>query len=211
MEAVQKYNLLQQWIENAVDYQTYLSQMLEKIKRAKNGEEIIEKIDHIKLNYQRSIRIQKSYRINPDLLQLIRQITKPQLWIVLTEDWCGDSAQNLPYIARMAGLNDKISLRILPRDQNLDLMDRYLTSGKRAIPKLIAFDENGVELFNWGPRPEPAIKLFEALKDKGLEKKEIFTQLHQWYARDAGKTLEWEFYAILDNLHREHGKHKSVA
>ncbi len=139
---MQKYNLSPQWIENAVDYQTYLHQMLEKIDRAQNGEEIIEKIDHIKLNYQRSIRIQKSYRVNPDLLQVIRQIDKPRQWIVLTEDWCGDSAQNLPFIARMAGLNEKVTLRILLRDQNPDLMDRYLTSGKRAIPKLIAFDEN---------------------------------------------------------------------
>jgi hypothetical protein len=208
---VQKYSLSLRLIENSVDYQTYLSQMLEKINRAKNGEEIIQKIDHIKLNYQRSIRIQKSYRVNPDLLQVIRQIDKPQQWIVLTEDWCGDSAQNLPYIARMAGLNNKITLRILRRDQNPDLMERYLTSGKRAIPKLIAFDENGVELFNWGPRPASAIRLFEGLKDRGLEKKEIFTQLHQWYARDAGKTLEREFYAILENLHGERSKHKSVA
>jgi 2-hydroxy-3-keto-5-methylthiopentenyl-1-phosphate phosphatase len=207
---VQKYNLSPRWIENSVDYQTYLSQMLEKINRAQNGKEIIQKIDHIKLNYQRSVRIKKSYRINPDLPQVIRQIDKPQQWIVLTEDWCGDSAQNLPFIARMAGLNDKITLRILRRDQNLELMDRYLTSGKRAIPKLIAFDENGAELFNWGPRPEPAIRIFEGLKDRGLEKKEILTQLHQWYARDAGKTLERDFYEILENLHRERSKHKST-
>ncbi len=208
---MQQYNLSPRLIENAVDYQTYLFQMLEKINRAQNGEVKIEKLDHIKLNYQRSIRIQKSYRVNPDLLQVIQQIAKPQQWIVLTEDWCGDSAQNLPYIVRMAGLNDKITLRILRRDQNPDLMDHYLTSGKRAIPKLIGFDENGVELFNWGPRPEPAIRLFEGLKDQGLEKKEILTQLHQWYARDAGKTLEQEFYAILGNLQRERGRHKSVA
>ena len=208
---MQKYNLSPRLIENSVDYQTYLFQMLEKINRAKNNEEIIQKIDHIKLNYQRSIRIRKSYRVNPDLLQVIRQIDKPQQWIVLTEDWCGDSAQNLPYIARMAGLNDKITLRILRRDQNPDLMERYLTSGKRAIPKLIAFDENGAELFNWGPRPEPAIRLFEGLKDQGLEKKDILTQLHQWYARDAGKTLEREFYAILEDMHKESSKHKSVA
>ena len=43
----------------------------------------------------------------------IDKIEDNQLWMVITENWCGDSAQNLPYIARIASLNKKIELRII--------------------------------------------------------------------------------------------------
>jgi len=33
-------------------------------------------------------------------------------------------------------------------------MDKYLTNGGRVIPKLVAFDKDMNELFQWGPRPE---------------------------------------------------------
>jgi hypothetical protein len=74
--------------------------------------------------------------------------------MVITETWYGDSAQNLPIIAKAAELNNKIDLRILLRDSNIDIIDHYLTNGQsRSIPILVAFDLDGNELFKWGPRP----------------------------------------------------------
>ena len=118
--------------------------------------------------------------------------------MVLTEDWCGDSAQNLPYIAKIAECNSLIKLRILPRDQNLDLMDLYLTDQKsRSIPKLVAFDEFGNELFQWGPRPYEAQKLVMELNALGLSKNEFNEKLHLWYGRNKGKSIENEFVELL--------------
>ena len=73
------------------------------------------------LNKQRSTRVRKTYKVSEELKSLLTEINSPQIWMVLTEDWCGDSAQNLPYIAEMAKLNPNIDLRILPRDENLDI------------------------------------------------------------------------------------------
>ena len=67
--------------------------------------------------------------------------------MVITENWCGDSAQNLPYL-KIASCNPLIDFRIILRDDNLDIMDLYLTDNKsRSIPKLIA-KENG-RAFQW--------------------------------------------------------------
>ncbi|MCK7526094.1 MAG: thioredoxin family protein [Ignavibacteriales bacterium] len=38
--------------------------------------------------------------------QVFDKINQTQKWIVITETWCGDSAQNLPVIAKLAQLND---------------------------------------------------------------------------------------------------------
>ncbi len=120
--------------------------------------------------------------------------------MILTESWCGDSAQISPYIAEQ---NQRIDLRILLRDENLDIMDQYLTDGKsRSIPKLIAFDCQGNELFQWGPRPAEAQAFVIKAKQDGIPKEHYLGKLHKWYASNKGKAIEDEFKKILVSLTR---------
>jgi hypothetical protein len=62
-------------------------------------------------------------------------------WMVIAEDWCGDSARAVPMIAQLAKQSGT-EFRIWPRDKHLDLMDQYLTQGKRKIPILILYDQH---------------------------------------------------------------------
>lgn len=72
--------------------------------------------------------------------------------IVLTADWCGDAALNVPIMKRITELAGA-DMRLLIRDENLDLMDQYLTNGKsRSIPIFIFIDSAGMEQLVWGPR-----------------------------------------------------------
>ena len=188
-------------VETGLKYDEFLE--ISKNKIDKNIDKLLSDqakitLDMLNLNYRRSIRISKSYKMNEQLKSVLKSISSPQTWMILTEDWCGDSAQNLPYISKMAEQNDLINLRILPRDENLDIMDRYLTNGKsRSIPKLVAFDESGKELFQWGPRPAESQNLVNELKDSGMPKVEFIEKLHLWYARNKGKALEAEFISLL--------------
>ena len=54
--------------------------------------------DYRKINLQRTNRITKTFKPNDAIVDLVKKMDKPQTWLVITEDWCGDSAQNLPYI-----------------------------------------------------------------------------------------------------------------
>ncbi|WP_284141467.1 MULTISPECIES: thioredoxin family protein [unclassified Virgibacillus] len=74
--------------------------------------------------------------------------------IVLTEDWCGDAMLNIPILLRIAE-QTAMDVRFLFRDENLELMDNYLTNGTaRSIPIFIFIDEAGREVARWGPRAE---------------------------------------------------------
>jgi hypothetical protein len=194
-------------LQRILDGLTYKEFMELSVKKVEETHE--EKLDesekklfgYSKLNLHRISRIEKTYKVSEQICKNIMKITGPQIWMVLTEDWCGDSAQNLPYIAKIADCNDYITLRILPRDKNLDIMDQYLTDGKsRSIPKLVAFDKNGNELFQWGPRPAEAQKLVLDLKAEGLSKNEYNEKLHLWYGRNRGKNIENEFVELLKAL-----------
>lgn len=84
--------------------------------------------------------------------------------VVLTADWCGDAAVNVPIIQRIAEKSN-IELRFLVRDDNLELMDQYLTNGTaRAIPIFVFFNEEGEETNVWGPRSEEVQQLVASLR-----------------------------------------------
>ena len=150
-----------------------------------------------KINFQRTSRLNKTFIPANETKHLFSQIEGTQRWFVISESWCGDSAQNLPIIAKLASLSEKINFKIVLRNSNLDFMDLYLTNGNRCIPKMIVFDENENELFLWGPRPTEAQNLFTKLKNDGLEKSEINKQLHLWYGRNKGKEVEREIAGLL--------------
>lgn len=153
--------------------------------------------EYRKLNYQRSTRLEKTFIPTDETKQIFSNINQLQTWIVITETWCGDSAQNLPVIAKLAQLNDKVDFKIVLRDSNLEFMDLYLTNGGRAIPKLIVLDKNDKELFQWGPRPVEARNLFTKLKNEGMAKSDINMQLHLWYGRNRGKEVEKEISDLI--------------
>ncbi|MCL4547863.1 MAG: thioredoxin family protein [Bacteroidetes bacterium] len=187
---------LDQRPHKGLTYEEYLSLMQQH-----SEDPSIENFETIKLNQQRTSRINKTYNVGQALKDMIAKITSHQLWMVITEDWCGDSAQNVPYVAKIAACNPLIDLRILLRDKNLDIMDLYLTEGKsRSIPKLVIFDKDGNELVQWGPRPAAAQALVNKNKSEGIPKDEFIKDLHLWYGRNRGENLEEEFEKIIGQL-----------
>lgn len=157
-------------------------------------------VGYTALNLIRMRRIGKTLRLKEALKNRIEQLDEKQIWLVITEAWCGDSAQNLPVIAQIAEQSrGKIELGILLRDENPGIMDRYLTNGGRSIPKLIAFREDGTEDFQWGPRPESARQMFLEWKadPKGQSWAEFEKDLHTWYARNKSEEIQDEMLRLL--------------
>ncbi len=148
------------------------------------------------LNVKRSARIEKTYTVSDGMRAAVAAISQPQTWMVITEGWCGDSAQILPHLAMIAACNPIIAFRVFLRDSNTDLMDAWLTNGTRSVPKLVAFSHEGEELFVWGPRPAEAQDLINHLKGT-MPRQEMYAQLHGWYAKNRGLAIEQEFRTIL--------------
>lgn len=77
--------------------------------------------------------------------------------LVLTEDWCSDSAQFVPVVARLARDVPGVELRLLRRDLHRDFAAGYPRSdGYQAIPIFILLDGNGQELGSLIERPARA-------------------------------------------------------
>jgi hypothetical protein len=194
-------NLISRINSAGISYETYLKNFKDKID-PENTDNLspkdLELLNYTKLNYQRTQRIHKTFKLNDKIISAVNSIDKPLICMVITEHWCGDSAQNLPFIYEISKLNKNIQLKIIYRDENLDIMDLYLTDGKsRSIPKLVAFSEFGDELFQWGPRPVELANQIEKWKSEGLTKEEFLPMIHLWYAQDKGNNLINEIINLL--------------
>ena len=157
-----------------------------------------EMVEYTRLNAQRMRRVEKTTVLDDEMVQVLLSVQTKMTWVVLTEPWCGDAAQNLPAIIKIADASPFIDVKLLLRDENLDVMDQYLTNGGRSIPKLIALDADTLqELGTWGPRPAIAQELVLKAKNENLPFQEMAEQLHGWYAKDHSRTLQQEFKALL--------------
>lgn len=71
----------------------------------------------------------------------------PLRFLAITEDFCGDSAQFLPSIARLAQEVDNVEMRFLLRDAHRELASGYRRKDTyQAIPVIIVIGDNGNEL-----------------------------------------------------------------
>ena len=117
--------------------------------------------------------------------------------LVLSEDWCGDAVNIVPVVSKLADSVSNMDLRILARDENLDIMDSHLTGTSRSIPILILLNKKFEECGWWGPRPK-ALQAW--VKEKGmlLPKDERYKEIRTFYARDRGLTTMEETVAMLE-------------
>ena len=182
-------------IKNRYTYEEYknLSEELVEQKRTTGLSQSESLIEYTKLNYFRMTRVDKTMVVKNDVKELIESIDEKKYWILITEAWCGDAAQIVPIIGRLAELNKNIELMIILRDENTELMDKYLTNGARSIPMLISLNKNFEEEWHWGPRPRPAqAMVIENKETQALSFDEIKKQVQLWYAEDKTNTTQLE-------------------
>jgi len=92
--------------------------------------------------------------IDPADLGAFRGLNGPIHVLALAEDWCGDVIANLPVLGKLARESGTLDLRVFLRDQNKDLMQRYLNQGKyESIPVFVFFDDTFTEVGVFIERP----------------------------------------------------------
>lgn len=191
------------FIQKGLNYATYRAQIQSLLTKNQTTGTVQspELVAFTQLNEQRMHRNEKQFHLNDHLSNILKTLTTNEIWIVFVEAWCGDCAQNIPILQKIAEHSkQKISLRYFIKSENMDTFRNYLSNGSEAIPKLIRFDASTLkELGTWGARPFPAQQIAENWKkNKATIPKEAFEkELHLWYARDKGQTLQNEISNLL--------------
>lgn len=198
---------MKNYIEKSMTYAEYIKLIDDLLLDGKTtGENQSEAMfNYGKLNRQRMHRLEKTVHLNDSLKLTTQNVRRRMIWLIITEGWCGDAAQNIPTIEKIAAQSDLIETRYVLRDENLELMDKYLTNNARSIPKLIALDAETLdEIGTWGPRPQAAMDLFYELKAQEMPKAEIMEKIQRWYLADKEKSIQMEFESLLNQWGAPH-------
>ena len=198
-------NFIAKALFNSHSYAEYRKIVTDLLYEGKStGSEQSESLtNYSKLNEARMNRLDKTVKISEEVISKLQNLDNHYFWLVISEGWCGDAAQILPILNKMAhDSNKKIDLRIVFRDENSELMDHYLTNGGRAIPKvIIVCKEAGIVRADWGPRPKGASELMESYKKEfGVIDEKIKTDLQLWYLADKGISVQEELMEIMENI-----------
>lgn len=157
-------------------------------------------MDYTKLNWSRMNRWFKTGKLSEELLETIRKINSPQLWIVITEPWCGDAAHNIPFIEMMAVQNPFISISYELRDSAPFMIDQYLTNDTKSIPKLIMRDDQGKDLGTWGPRPKDCQEMYANLMHENADFERIKLEIQNWYNTNKGVDIQNELRQLISQI-----------
>jgi hypothetical protein len=113
-------------------------------------------------NYQKAV-------LTAEERQFFSSVGQVRYALMLAENWCGDVHRNSPVLARITEAMPNCELRVLFRDQNLDLTDCFLNNGYRSIPVLVFFDKDWNEIGRWIERPSAATQRMLAIRAKTVD------------------------------------------
>ncbi|MFK7748168.1 MAG: thioredoxin family protein [Kordia sp.] len=182
---------IEESLTRAISYQEYRTLVQNLVAEGKStGELQTEALSNYSmLNDKRMKRLDKTTKLTEEAVAEIKSYNGDVTWLVLTESWCGDAAQTMPVINKVAALNDNITMKVVLRDENEALMNEFLTNGGKSIPKLIAIDNaSGNVIGDWGPRPTKATQLVNDYKAAhGKLTPEFKQDLQVWYNKDKGQ------------------------
>ncbi|MER3319779.1 MAG: thioredoxin family protein [Allomuricauda sp.] len=203
MEVLEKNRLeiVQEYISNGMDYARYLELVSQLAKNGKTtgNEQSEAMVDYTKLGDRRMVRWEKTFKIPEAIQQKLESLDRELVFLALTESWCGDAAASLPIINKIAEANPNITLKVVLRDESLDLMDMFLTNGSRSIPKVIILDKANNEIMGeWGPRPSIATQMVADFKrEHGKLTAEFKQDLQVWYNKNKGQNILEDILELL--------------
>ncbi|HLV39459.1 thioredoxin family protein [Xanthomarina sp.] len=188
-------------LAKSLSYQEYRELMTQLVENESTtgSDKSPDMVEYTKLNDQRMRRWDKTLKVSDNTKEDLNNLDAKQTWLVLSESWCGDAAHVIPVFNKMAELNENINFRVVLRDENEALMNKFLTNGGKSIPKLIIIDDATKNVIHsFGPRPAEATKLVSDYMAKHKEvTPEIKEQLQQWYNKDKGQSVISDLMNLL--------------
>ncbi|WP_432712407.1 thioredoxin family protein [Pedobacter sp.] len=189
--------------ESGLTYTLYRELIDQKLSEGKTtGTDHADAMLHYtKMNVQRMSRLDKTIPLNAEFLEVLTHVKGIYRLLVITEGWCGDAAQLVPLFNKIVlAAPAHFDLRLVLRDEHLNLIDAHLTNLGRAIPILLIVNEKGEVVNKWGPRPALLSPLLADWKKESDDMMVTAEKLHSWYAKDKTLTTQKELTAIFRAL-----------
>lgn len=140
------------------------------------------------------------FEIDPKYKETIEKLPPVNI-LVISEPWCGDSLAIIPVVYKMNECNKSWTFKVIRRDDNPELMDKFTRNNARSIPLFLFLNLQGELLFWWGPRPVSAQKIYDdhrqRIESGELEKSMVTKKIRNFYAKNRGQDTALE---LMSNI-----------
>lgn len=187
---------MEKYWNEAISFEEYMNVA---DQRANNPKDEQEKEFHgyYELGLQRMNRALKTYKPDENQREALASKNFKGKVLIITEPWCGDASATVPQVSKFFESENEV--RIFLRDNDLSLIDQFLTNGTQSIPKVVLLDEDFSVINSWGPRPKFGLELLEKYKADpvAFPQEEFYNQLQVYYAKNRGKDAIGEILELL--------------
>jgi len=189
-------------LATGLPYPAYRQHIAEVLADPSPTEQVAKMLPYYRQAVDRMNQIAPTVTLLPELQAALGQLKEQYIWAIITEGWCGDASHTVPIIEAVAQASGgHLATRYFLRDSHLDLIDRYLTNGGRAIPIAVVLHADALtEAGVWGPRPAPLQAIHQDMKVREVPFKEVITTVNAWYDEDATRTTQQELLTLVQGL-----------
>lgn len=148
----------------------------------------------------------------PDALRTrVRSVPGQWRLLVVAEDWCGDSANTIPYVARLVDVADNLDMRIVDSEAGRAIMEAHRTpDGRAATPTVILLTADFREAGCWVERPAK-LQAWVLENERKLEEGELLARKYAWYDADKGQETLAEIVRMIESAGANAGAGRSTA
>ncbi|MFN2327108.1 MAG: thioredoxin family protein [Gemmatimonadales bacterium] len=136
--------------------------------------------------------------VDAALVERLNRLPGRWRFLVVAVDACGDSANTIPYLARLVEASDHLDLRVVsPADGAWVMASHPTEDGRAATPTVILLDESGTERGCWVERPYPLRKVLQEQRAGTIPGS--FTEvITAWRRDDQGRSTFEDMIALLE-------------
>jgi hypothetical protein len=140
--------------------------------------------------------------VTADMVTRMRALPQRRRLLVVAEDWCGDSVNTVPYLARLVdAAPERLEMRLIDSKAGRRVMEAHPTlDGRAATPTVVVLGEDGRVIGAFTERPA-ALRAWVAEQKADRANAPSDRTLHDramaWYADDAGKATVEDIAEIL--------------
>lgn len=186
---------MEKYWNQALTFNEYMQEAEKRVQQTANTDEYF---TYYELGLHRMERTLKTFSIEPEHLEEVKNKQFKGKILIISEPWCGDASATVPAVAKFfeaAGIEVKVFLR----DADVTLIDQFLTNGTQSIPKVLILNEDFTVRNTWGPRPKYGVELLKKFKEnETVYPREVFyNDLQLYYAKNRGKDAIEEILNLI--------------
>ncbi len=143
--------------------------------------------------------------VPPELVARLEAVPGEWRLLAVAEVWCADSANSVPYLARLADASRNLHLRVVDSTVGRTVLETHRTpDGRAATPVVLVLDDTGQEIGALIERPAEIQSVYMQ-KHTSVSADAIHDEIVAWYDKDRGQTALRTIVEIIERG-RRHGR-----